>query len=535
MKATTLLDAAGAAVLRAGWLEAAVTPVSPYGERLFAQLRPFGAGEEAAAQERARRIAAAAERLDDAGLDAARGALATLPDAAGAIARASLGETLADPNLLELLRFCETVERVDALLAQSGVAAPIGSGEVRAVADALRPGKRGDAGFYLADAFDPELPDARAGVASAQAELEASRGREIGSVAAALGRDDVGTDEFIVMRTDVRGALPAGVRVLREAATYLLCALDFGETSLAALERLDAAQSRAGAAEERVRASLSAVVRARAARLEAAAHAIGELDVLLAAARFARRHGCTAPEITREPAISFEGGRFLPLAAELEAAGRSFTPLDVALADAAVLTGPNMGGKSVCLQTCGFVALCAAYGLPVPAVRARVGLFDEIAWLGMGREDDAMGGLLSSFAREVVRMKEIFDRAAPRLLILVDEFARTTTPHEGKALLVALVERLRRRNACGMLATHLGGVARAAGARHFAVRGLRGIATGPPATDLREALAALAGSMDYSVAEVAADDVSGGDAIALTALLGVDEEFVEAAYKALSQ
>jgi hypothetical protein len=191
-----------------------------------------------------------------------------------------------------------------------------------------------------------------------------------------------------------------------------------------------------------------------------------------------------------------------------------------------------MGGKSVTLQTCGFVTLCAAFGLPVPASRARVALFDQIAWIGIGREERA-GGLLSSFAREVLELKAIFVRDAPRLLFLADEFARTTTPHEGKALLVALLARLRRRRACGLLATHLGGIAVAAGVRHFAVRGLRGIPERPPTRDVGEALAALAASMDYTIAEVAGDELPRADAIALTALLGVDLEFVDAAYRAL--
>jgi DNA mismatch repair ATPase MutS len=161
-----------------------------------------------------------------------------------------------------------------------------------------------------------------------------------------------------------------------------------------------------------------------------------------------------------------------------------------------------------------------------------VGLFDQIAWIGIGREERA-GGLLSSFAREVLALKEIFVRNAMRLLLLADEFARTTTPHEGRALLIALLARLRRRRACGLLATHLGGIAVAAGVRHFAVRGLRGIPKRSLTQDVGEALAVLAGSMDYTIAEVAGDEPPRADAIALTALLGVDQEFVDAAYQAL--
>ncbi len=135
----------------------------------------------------------------------------------------------------------------------------------------------------------------------------------------------------------------------------------------------------------------------------------------------------------------------------------------------------------------------------------------------------------------MLELKAIFVRGASRLLMLADEFARTTTPHEGRALSIALLERLRARRACGMLATHLAGIADAAGARHFAVRGLRGVPEHPPTQDVGEALAALADAMDYTIAEVSGDDAPRADAIALTALLGVDREFVDAAYRALSQ
>jgi DNA mismatch repair protein MutS2 len=534
MRARPLLDDATADVLGFDWLAHAVAPVSPPGERAFSQLHPFAVGEETAAQSRAERIGEVAARLDPARIEAIRAALSELPDAASTIARASLGDVLADPAFLELRRFCATIERIDALLADVPVLAKLSNAAVGNVRDVLAQGQTNHDHFYLADGFDVELATARAHLAKVQAELNALRGRESERVARELGREELGSDEFIVMRAELRGALPPGVRVLREAATYFLCTLEYGEATLAALERRDAAAEAVADAEERVRAKLSSTVRDNAAGLNAAALAVGQLDVTIAAARFAQRYRCVPAELSQEPVLAFEQARFPPLETELVAAGRAFMPLDLELDDAAVLTGPNMGGKSVALLTCGFLALCVAFGLPVPAARARVGLFAQIAWLGLGREGH-VGGLLSSFAREVLALKEILSREAPRLLILVDEFARTTTPHEGKALLVALLARLRERRACGLLATHLEGVASAAGVRHFAVRGLRGIPAPPATDDIRAALAALGASMDYRIAEVSGDDVSRADAIALTSLLGIDQQFVDAAYRALVQ
>jgi DNA mismatch repair protein MutS2 len=523
VRALGLLNAENATIFGLDWLEKALAPLSPYGWRRFAELVPFGPGEESAAQSRAERIAELAGELGAERVSALRGALTEAPDVSGTVARASMGELLEDPDLFELLRFCEIVQRVE-----------ISNEATRDVARSLASGKSLTGEFYLADAFDSELAAARDALADATAELESVRGRERDAIARALGRAELAGDEFIVMRHELAGALPRGIRVVREATTYLLCEIEHGDAFLTTLERRDEAFEAVAQTEERVRARLSAFVRERATHLDRAAAAIGELDVTLAAAAFAQHYQCTPPIVTHEARLAFSQGRFLPLEDELLAAGRRITPIDLELDGAAVLTGPNMGGKSVTLQTCGFLALLASFGLPAPAVQLRVGLFESIAWLGLGREERA-GGLLSSFAQELVTLKEILAGGTARLLLLADEFARTTTPHEGRALVVALLQCLQERNACALAATHLQGIAGGAGVRHFAVRGLDRIPERAREADLPEALARLSAAMDYRIVEVTGDEPPQADAVALAELLGLDGDFVAAAYRALSQ
>jgi hypothetical protein len=226
MKAQPLLDAASAQILGFDWLRDAVAPVSPYGERCFETIAPFAAGEELAAASRGRRIARIAAVLDSDRLDAVRGALGELPDAASAIARASMGDVLDDPSFLELRRFCETIARIDVWLGQCDAFSQLCNTGVRAVGVALDAGRRMEMGFYLADEFDSALGPARARLTQAQAELDTARGREFDRAARELGREEIATDEFIVMRADLRGPLPAGIRVVREAPTYVLCDLE---------------------------------------------------------------------------------------------------------------------------------------------------------------------------------------------------------------------------------------------------------------------------------------------------------------------
>jgi len=293
------------------------------------------------------------------------------------------------------------------------------------------------------------------------------------------------------------------------------------------------AERRVAELEERVRTRLSERVRAAAERLNAACAALGALDSFLGRVRFARRYDAVVPEITAGGAPAFEAARYLPLEEALSERDRRYEPISLELDVAGVITGPNMGGKTAALRLCGFLAACVALGVPVPARRARLPLFAEVAWLGFGApaEDE---GLLSAFGAEVVEVRAFFERGANPALVLIDEFARTTAPREGRALLVALLECLRNAGNVALAATHLSDVAEAAGATHYAIAGLRELTTheGPP-LPLETALRRIAERMDYRIRRVAASTPDASDALALAAILGLDRELIERARRLL--
>lgn len=532
MKREPLLDDVSSRALDFAFLRDATAPASSYGEGIFSNVAPYPPGDEQSARDRANEIATIASELSADTLDAMREIFRRVADATSAIARASMGDALSDANFLELQRFFDACMQLDGLNT-SKTLRKVADQTVRDAAGILERGRAGKFGFYLDDAFDAALATARTALKHAQAEYDAARGREAATVAAALGREVSGT-EFIVMRSDVNGTLPQGVRVVREAATYYLCEIDADDATIAAMKKCEERAADVASAEERVRRALTDAIRERAQKLYLASVLFGQIDMAVAAARFTQRHDCHVATIGASPTIEFEEGRFLPLALQLEKQGREFTPISVKLDGVAVLTGPNMGGKSVCLRTAGFIAMCAAFGLPVPAKRASVGLFAEISWLGVGTEE-ADGGLLSSFAREVVRLRDVLAPGERPLLALMDEFARTTTPREGHALLVAVLREFGARQMRAIAATHLAGVAGPGGARHFAVRGLRGIPNKPPTDDLDAALATLAASMDYTIEEVTADSAGGADAIALASLLGLEKAVTDAAYAQMKE
>jgi DNA mismatch repair ATPase MutS len=136
--------------------------------------------------------------------------------------------------------------------------------------------------------------------------------------------------------------------------------------------------------------------------------------------------------------------------------------------------------------------------------------------------------LLSAFATEVVRARDALAEDALPALVLVDEYARTTGPREGRALLIALVRALSTRaQTFALVATHFDGVAEAAGVDHLWVTGagaaaLAGIAAG----DLHDALSALAAAMDYRIVPAGAHAAAGSDAIALARILGLPHDVI---------
>ncbi len=531
---TALWDAGTADAIGATWLLAAIAPVGAFGRRARAAERPLRPGDESVARAAIERVAAIAASTSDTEIGAIREAIAHAPDLRPLFARAGAHATLDDVDLFELGRL------LDAFAQLAVYADSFGSEAIADLRAALAPGRTAARGFYLGDDFDETLARERGRAAAAQTAFDAARSRLTERVATFAGIEHVRDGEFVLMRDAIARPLPPEIRVVREAPTFLLCEIALDDVALDALADRDAAVACVAAAEDAVRARLTAGVARAVPALARACDALGELDLLVARARFARTYACVVPEIATDGGYALAMARDEPLREALARHGRTYAPISFDLAAIGVVTGPNMGGKTAALRTLGFVAACVALGVPVPAACARVVLVDEIAWLGIGAGCAADDGLLSSFGREVVSLRAFLARPPRRALALVDEFARTTSPREGRALLVALLERLRDRGALGLAATHLADIARDAGVAHYAVGGVRADARGfaddlEAPLDLDAALARIARAMDYRIARVDEDAVPAADALELARALGLDAPLVARARAALER
>jgi DNA mismatch repair protein MutS2 len=517
----------------ADWLEAAIAPASECGRRRRAGEPLFRPGEERVAHAAIVRTAQAARRVHKRTLNALRQVVSDAPDPRGLIARACAGDVLGDVDFFELTRFLEAVLEVRASATDHSFEEIGLPPDPQALWSVFEPGRTPLRTFYLSDAFDEELALLRADAAWRRIAADAARSRLFERIAQYAGIEQVRDGEFILLRERIHGPLPPSLRVLREAPTYLLCDVPLDEEALAALTVLDTVNRSVAECEERVRARLSAQVRENASMLESALEALGALDSFIARVRFAQTYETCVPELLDRPFMRFEAARYLPLDASLVEHGLAYVPISLELDGVGVITGPNMGGKTAALRTCGFLAACVAYGVPVPAKVATLSLFDEIAWVGAGSELES-GPLLSAFGAEITEMRGFFERGPSRTLLLMDEFARATTPREGRALLIALLERLRAFDACVFAATHLDNIARDAGASHYATVGLREpILGGGGMLDLESALARIASVMDYHIVRVDEQTAHSADAIALAQALGLDREVVDRALKLL--
>ncbi len=279
--------------------------------------------------------------------------------------------------------------------------------------------------------------------------------------------------------------------------------------------------------EDAIREDLSGELTKHAPSLQSALEMVAHLDITIAKAKQATIWGLAKPVIAKN-CTTFKGLFNPQVKSLLEVQQKTFQPIDIDLKSApCLITGVNMGGKTVLLKTIGLAQFLFQFGFYVPATSASMVIVDQIL-LSIGDEQSELNGL-SSFAAEMMNVDEIIrkSKAEKRILVLIDELARTTNPEEGKAIVNAALDILSQHNIRSLVTTHYSGLDW--NGRKLRVKGLQ-------SDKLTDQLTAknINDFMDYSLIDNESE-IQDKQALQIARLLGVDEELLEKATKYLAR
>lgn len=270
--------------------------------------------------------------------------------------------------------------------------------------------------------------------------------------------------------------------------------------------------------EDRVKEKLGESLHPYAGELRRALEAIGNSDIIFAKARLAEAHQLVRPTVSNAE-TQYSGLRYLPVELLLRRQGKEFQPVDITLCSGVtMITGANMGGKTVTLKSVALAQTMAQFGFYVPAESASVRPVEGVLQSIGDSQSETEG--LSSFGAEILRLDEILKKAegGGTYLILIDEPARTTNPEEGTAIAGALIEMLDKTQSITLLTTHYGNIP--IECRRLRVKGIKEV----KGSDGNVSLHSLSRMMDYTIVEVEEKDID-REALAIARLLGIDERF----------
>ena len=230
----------------------------------------------------------------------------------------------------------------------------------------------------------------------------------------------------------------------------------------------------------RILTELTALLRIDVEGLRRIEEYLTTIDVLRAKARWAIDNDAVRPIISTDGRLVLRKARHPLLQQTLRLQQREIVPLDMELNTERrilVISGPNAGGKSVCLKTTGILQYMVQCGFLVPALEnSEFPIFDSLL-IDIG-DQQSIENDLSTYSSHLMNMKAMLQEASEHTLILIDEFGSGTEPTIGGAISEAILERLVERKAYGVITTHYANI------KYFASRH-DGVANGAMSFDVK--------------------------------------------------
>ncbi|MBK7093652.1 MAG: DNA mismatch repair protein MutS [Saprospiraceae bacterium] len=274
-------------------------------------------------------------------------------------------------------------------------------------------------------------------------------------------------------------------------------------------------------AEENIRKELSLKLIPFTVVLQSALKTLSYLDILVAKSEQSLILGFCKPDISNDR--TEYTSLFNPAIKEILAQqNKVFQPVDIELHPSPTLvTGANMGGKTVLLKTIFISQYLFQFGFYVPALSAKIVPLDEII-LSHGENIPEFNGL-SSFAAEMLNINKILIsvKSGKKVLALIDELARTTNPDEGISIVNAMIDLLNEYKVSSVITTHYSGIQNQC--RKLRVKGLM-----TEKIKGKIKFEDLNNYMDYSIVEQLENEVP-AEGLKIAEIMGVDEELIRKA------
>ncbi len=387
-----------------------------------------------------------------------RHCLMQLHDLQGTLTSLANHTTLNEVELFEIKNLALLCRTSRGAIAELGLAEELPLPETTAVFDLLDPDHTGIANFYIYDSYDVRLAPLR---------------RELAALQNA-GGDPVRISELLTQQNEVQEEVC--VRLSDQLSEWV-------DTLITAMEQM------------------------------------AYTDFLLAKADLSIRWNLTCPTLGEQ--TLYKGLVNPRLKERNEKMDLRYQPVDIELhKGVCIITGANMAGKTVLLKSVGTAQVMAQCGMFVPAGEAVVTLVDDVV-TSIGDDQDEMNGL-SSYASEIIKISNILQRCRKeKLLVLIDEPARTTNPVEGKALVQAIAALLEHATSVTLITTHYSGLG--VQCRRLRVKGFVEGMADVPITPQNINL-----FIDYSLDEDENDNVP-QEALRIADILGCDREMTSLA------
>lgn len=346
----------------------------------------------------------------------------------------------------------ETGERFPALKALSG--------DVRLFNDTIKSidrilNKQGQ----IKDNASPELQNIRGSIFS----LQGSIGKKMQTIVRQLKTEGIVDEDTNVAIRDGRPVIPVAAANKKKLNGIIHDESATGKTAFiepAAIVELNNRLRELENAERRevirILIQFSEQLRPEVTDLLASYEFMGEIDFIRSKAVFAQQFECIKPEIRNEPWFEWYYARHPLLMQALKKEKRQVVPLNMRLDEPnriLLISGPNAGGKSVCLKTVGLIQYMLQCGLLIPVIDGtKAGIFESI-FIDIG-DEQSIDNDLSTYSSHLMNMKFFTNHCNSKSLVLIDEFGTGTEPMLGGAIAEAVLKKLNELGTFGVITTH---------------------------------------------------------------------------------